>query len=238
MDRGTIDQHRTWTSAVGAYAPQVAEHALALLLAGAKQVHAHARARSWAENAKGDGSTLADSVVVVVGAGGIGAELIRLLVPLGAQTIAVTRSGGEVPLATRSISSAELADVWPVADFVVLAAPATPETQHLVSTAELRSMQSHAWLINVARGSLVDTDELVVALQDGLIGGAALDVTDPEPLPEGHPLWSEERALITPHVANPSLAQLNAFCRLVSANVRRYRAGEPPLGIIDISSGY
>lgn len=234
---GTIDSQRCWTSAAGAYGPQVAEHAVALLLAGAKRIHDHARAQTWSD-AKQSGRTLFGSTVAVVGAGGIGAEVIRLLAPFGTETIAVTRSGRDVPFATRCISAADLDDVWPIADFIVLAAPATAQTEHLISTDQLQKMKSHAWLVNVARGSLVDTDALVSALRDGVIGGAALDVTDPEPLPDGHPLWVEGRALITPHVANPSDAQLAAFCRLVTENVRRYSESRPLESVIDTGHGY
>ena len=92
--------------------------------------------------------------------------------------------------------------------------------------------------MNIARGALVDTDALVAALRDGRLGGAFLDVTEPEPLPDGHPLWSEPRALITPHVAN-TRAQLEAALeRRVEQNVARFRAGEPLLGMVDPAAGY
>jgi phosphoglycerate dehydrogenase-like enzyme len=99
-------------------------------------------------------------------------------------------------------------------------------------------MREHAWVVNVARGSLIDTDALVEALAAGSIGGAALDVTDPEPLPEGHPLWSEPRALITPHSANPPDALVRRLAERVEENVSRFMAGEELIGVIDVEAGY
>jgi phosphoglycerate dehydrogenase-like enzyme len=99
-------------------------------------------------------------------------------------------------------------------------------------------MREDAWLVNVARGSLVDTDALVAALAAGEIAGAALDVTDPEPLPDGHPLWTEPRALITPHLANPDSTWTGHVAGLVYEQVRRQVAGEPLLSPIDLDAGY
>ncbi len=99
-------------------------------------------------------------------------------------------------------------------------------------------MPSHAWIVNIARGPLIDTDALVAALAAGRIGGAGLDVTDPEPLPDGHPLWTEPRALITPHSANPARLLIPQLARRVGENVRRYAAGEELVGLIDVARGY
>ena len=235
ISRGLIDAERVWTSAAGVYGPQVAEHALALLLAGARNLHRYARARTW--NAHDD-RALRGSRVLIVGAGGIGRELIRLLTPLGVEVVAVTRSGREVPGAVRSLPVSRLDEVWGEARFVVLAAPATPTTRHLVGHPELTAMRPDAWLVNVARGSLVDTEALVRALRENRIGGAALDVTEPEPLPDGHPLWSEPRALITPHHANPWEDLRSALAERVGTNLTRLREGREPLGVIDLERGY
>ena len=120
----------------------------------------------------------------------------------------------------------------------MIAAPATADTRHIIGAAELAAMREDAWLVNVARGSLVDTDALVDALARGAIGGAALDVTDPEPLPDGHPLWSEPRALITPHIANPPATLRRYLARHVQENVARFANGEPLLSVIDPEAGY
>nr|MBA2513735.1 hydroxyacid dehydrogenase [Solirubrobacterales bacterium] len=115
---------------------------------------------------------------------------------------------------------------------------ATDGTRHLVSERELAAMREDAWLINVARGSLVDTNALVAALREHAIAGAALDVTDPEPLPDGHPLWDLPNALITPHLATPPDAERRHFAERVRENVRRFAAGEPLEGVVDPEGGY
>jgi phosphoglycerate dehydrogenase-like enzyme len=120
----------------------------------------------------------------------------------------------------------------------VIAAPSTPDARHIIGAAELDAMRDDAWLVNVARGSLVDTDALVAALAAGAIRGAALDVTDPEPLPDGHPLWSEPRALITPHIANPDTTLRRYLARRVEENVRRFARGDELLAVIDADAGY
>jgi phosphoglycerate dehydrogenase-like enzyme len=225
-----LDRERVWTSAAGAYGLPVAEHVLALLLAGARRLHDCARATTWtAPPARPlDGSTVA-----IVGAGGIGRALIGLLEPLDVRVLAVTRRGRD-----GTLPADRLGDVLPAAHHVVIAAPATAATRHLIGAAELEAMRADAWLVNVARGSLVDTDALVAALARGAIAGAALDVTDPEPLPDGHPLWSEPRALITPHAANPDATLLRYLAELVRENVARLAAGEPLASVIDLDAGY
>ncbi|WP_219419819.1 D-isomer specific 2-hydroxyacid dehydrogenase family protein [Pseudonocardia nigra] len=234
-----VDERRTWTSAVGAYAPTVAEHALALLLAGTRQLPASIRATEWQKREIGGAITpLRGATVAIVGCGGIGRSLIGLLAPFDVEVLAVTRSGTPVPGAARTLPAERTAEVWPAADHVVVAAPATATTQHLVGAEQLAAMRPGAWLVNVARGSLVDTDALVDALDRGAIGGAALDVTDPEPLPAGHPLWGHPRAIVTPHVANPRPLLAAAYAERVQENVSRFREGEPLIGAIDPAAGY
>ena len=238
IDAGVITADQVWTSAAGAYAPQVAEHALALMLAGARGLHERARARTWdQQRARRFGRTLAGSTVALLGAGGIGAELVRLLEPFGCAVLAVSDSGPFAG-AARTVSRADYREVLPEADFVVVMAPSTPATRGMVGERELALMKDDAWLVNVARGPLVDTDALVAALRNSVIGGAALDVVDPEPLPDGHPLWSEPRALITPHSANPLDAYWPALAARVKDNVRRFVAGERLVGVIDPAKGF
>ena len=225
-----IDRERVWTSAAGAYGRPVAEHALMLMLAGTRRLADCARATSWQRPplVPLDGATVA-----IVGAGGIGRALIELLEPLRVEVLAVTRRGRD-----GTIPADRLGEVWPRAHHVVIAAPATGATRHLVGAEELSAMREDAWLVNVARGSLVDTDALVAALAAGEIAGAALDVTDPEPLPDGHPLWHEPRALITPHVANPDATLRRYLAELVRENVARFAAGDELLSRIDLDAGY
>jgi D-2-hydroxyacid dehydrogenase (NADP+) len=228
MDR--IDGGRRWTSAAGAYGRPVAEHALMLMLAGARRLADFARATTWSRPPL---MPLEGATVAIVGAGGIGRALIELLEPLRVEVLAVTRRGRDGTLPVERLD-----EVWPRAHHVVIAAPATGATRHLVGAAELAAMRDDAWLVNVARGSLVDTDALVDALAAGAIGGAALDVTDPEPLPDGHPLWTEPRALITPHVANPDATLRRYLAELVGENVARFAAGDELRSLIDLDAGY
>jgi phosphoglycerate dehydrogenase-like enzyme len=236
---GLVDTNRLWTSAAGAYSATVAEHALALLMAGVRGIAASARQTSWRRGEMLDlTGTLRGATVTVLGAGGIGRALTPMLTAFGARVIAVNRSGRPVDGADATVAVAELATVWPQTDHVVVAAPATPQTRHIIGSAELAQLKPSSWLVNVARGSLVDTDALVAALRAGTIAGAALDVTDPEPLPDGHPLWTEPRSLITPHSANPIPLLKRAFAQRVAENVTRWMAGAEPLGRIDAGSGY
>ena len=235
IEKGLIDTERIFTSAAGVYSETVAEHVLALMLAGARRLHEAARATSWEV---GFGRLFAGSTVVILGAGGIGRALIRLLEPFDVRVLAITRSGREVPGATENYPADQTEEVWSEGDFFVAAAPATGATEKMIGARELDAMKSNAWVVNVARGSLVDTDALVEVLAEGRIGGAALDVTDPEPLPDGHPLWTEPRALITPHTANPPDALARALAERIEENVARYGAGEELIAIVDVEAGY
>jgi len=136
------------------------------------------------------------------------------------------------------LESDRLTDALPGADLVVLALSLTPETEGIISSSELALMEPHAWLVNVARGKHIVTDDLVVALRDQVIGGAALDVTDPEPLPDDHPLWSLPNCLITPHVGNTPEMAVPLLAARITENVRRYAAGHELIGPVDPELGY
>jgi phosphoglycerate dehydrogenase-like enzyme len=124
------------------------------------------------------------------------------------------------------------------ADVVFLALALTPETEGMISRSELEQMRSDAWIVNVARGRHIVTDDLVWALQHGVIGGAALDVTDPEPLPADHPLWSLPNCIITPHVGNTPEMAVPLLSERITANVRRFADGEELIGPIHVDLGY
>ena len=244
FEAGAIDPARSWTCAKGIYGPATAEHALALMLMAARRLHVHVGARSWTSEAgvgSGFGAAerrLASCTVLIVGTGGIGASLRDMLQPLGPVILAANRSGRSFPGAEMTVPSDRLAELLPRADFVVLAAAHTPQTHHLIDAAALAAMKDDAWVINVARGGLVDTEALVEVLGAGRIGGAALDVTDPEPLPEGHPLWDLPGAVITPHVANTWDMAVPELAALVGRNVARFAAGEELEGLVDPQAGY
>ena len=230
-----IDDRRTWTSAKGAYSEPVAEHALALGLAGLRHLPTRARARRWGEQA---GRRLMDGRVTIVGGGGIAEALLQLLAPFRVHTTVVRRHGGPVAGADRVVTTDGLHDVLVGADLVVLALALTPETDGIIGAPELDRMEAHAWLVNVARGRHVVTDDLVDALRRRAIGGAALDVTEPEPLPDGHPLWDLDNCLITPHTANTWAMAEPLFARRVTENVARFGRGDELLGGVNPRLGY
>ncbi len=230
-----VGQDRVWTAGQGVYAEPVAEHALALALAGMRQVGRYSRVASWTGPA---GRNLLGAPVAILGGGGIARSLLRLLGPFGCDVTVVRKHPEPLPGAARVATLADLHDVLGGADLVVLALSLTPETERVIDASALEAMRSHAWLVNVARGRHVDTGALTAALDDCTIGGAALDVTDPEPLPDGHPLWKLPNCIITPHVGNtPEMAVPLLFAR-VAENVRRFGAGESLLGVVDAALGY
>jgi phosphoglycerate dehydrogenase-like enzyme len=232
---GLLDRDRVWTSAKGVYADQVAEHALALALAGLRELPTRIAARSWG---KPGGDSLFDEQVTILGAGGITASLLRLLAPFRVTATVVRHSAEPVPGAARTVPASGLATALPDAKVVFLALALTPETERIIGAAQLAAMRSDSWLVNVARGRHVDTGALVAALAAGTIAGAGLDVTDPEPLPDGHPLWAQQRCIITPHTADPSDLADPAFARRITDNVSRFAAGQPLLGLVDPAAGY
>ncbi len=238
---GVVDPAFTWTCTKGVYGHATAEHALALMLAAARRIHVHAAATEWEPAANPfdrPERRLRDARVLLIGTGGIGAALLAMLRPLGALVTAVNRSGRALAGAGGTHVMGDLPQLLPEADFVVLAAALTEETRHLIDGRALGLMGREAWLVNVARGGLVDTDALVRALRDGSIGGAALDVTEPEPLPSGHPLWELPNALITPHVANTWSMAVPELAAMVRRNVAHFAAGEDLEGVVDPMLGY
>ncbi len=232
-----FDTSRTWTCAKGAYGDDVAEMALAMMLAGRRALVRYGRSTSW--RADGElGTNLLGARVTIVGGGGIATNLLALLAPFGCTTTVVRRAPEPVPGADRTVGPEELDDALADADAVVLALASTPATRGLIDARRLGLMGPEAWLVNVARGAHVVTDDLVAALRDRVIGGAALDVTDPEPLPDGHPLWSLPNCLITPHVANTSTMLAPRLAERIRENVRRRSDGRPLLGVVDRDAGY
>lgn len=235
FDAGLMQPDVVWTAAKGVYARPIAEHILALILAAARGLHERVRARAWGSP---DGHLLTGATVGIVGAGGIGTELIALLAPFATRTIALTRDARAVPGAEVNVGRDGLRLLLEQSDYVVLAAPLTAETTGMISGDQLSSMRPDAWLINVARGGLVDTGALVDALRAGTIGGAALDVTEPEPLPSGHALWELPNVIITPHVASTREMGERFIAERVTENVQRFAEGRELLGVVDQRLGY
>lgn len=232
----------TFTSAKGSYAGPVAEHGLGLTIALLRHLPERVRATSWGDK---KGLSLNDATAVVIGGGGIGTELVRLLTTWDTDVTVVRRQNVSVPGAHRTVTAAQLDETLPEADVVLVAAAATEQTASMLSSAQFERMKSSAVVVNVARGSLVDTDALVAALADGTIAAAGLDVTDPEPLPQAHPLWNQPNALITPHSADTPAMCIPLLNDRIIANLKvRTGAGADPTdptklaGIIDLEAGY
>lgn len=230
-----FDDARAWTCGKGVYAEPVAELALGLALAGLRHVAGYAREQSWSGPF---GRNLFDANVTILGGGGITESLIRLLQPFGCRITVVRNRVAAMDGADEVLEADRYVDALTDADLVVLALALTPETEGMLSRGEFEQMRSHAWVVNVARGRHIVTDDLVWALKNGVIGGAALDVTDPEPLPEDHPLWHLPNCIITPHVGNTPAMAVPLLSERITTNVRRFAAGEPLLGPVDVDSGY
>ena len=232
------------TNAQRVYGPEIAEHVMAMLLNFSRGLY-------WYRNAQAEGKwerglvpearlwELSGKTMLVVGLGGIGTEVARRANALGMTVIATRNSSREGPDFVSYVGLAdELMDLAARADVVVNAAPLTPATTGLFDAAFFRKMKPEAYFINVGRGRSVVTGDLIMALEQDLIAGAALDVTDPEPLPPGHPLWALPDVIITPHVAAGSDLRVERLWIVMRENLRRYVNGEPMLSVVSAERGY
>ena len=223
-------------SASGAYGQAVSEHVFAMVLAMMKNLPAYRDDQlrhAWEDH--GSVTTLRDARVLVMGTGDIGGHFARLCSAVGAHVIGVRRHVGAVPEGFEAVRTmAELPELLGQADLVASFLPSTPETRGLVDAAFFAAMRPGAYFANGGRGDLVVTDDLVRALEDGMLAGAALDVTSPEPLPAESPLWDAPGALITPHVSGGfHLPQvLDNIAGIAAENLRRLQAGEQPLNLV------
>ena len=225
-------------------AAPIAEHAIALMLALTRNLPAAARLQhdgKWVRDAVAGKPMIevGGRTMLVVGLGGIGTEVARLAHGLGMRVIATRNSSREGPDFVERVGlSDELHAFAAEADVVVTALPLTPQTTALFDRKFFDAVKPGGYFINVGRGRSVVTDDLVAALRDGRLAGAGLDVTEPEPLPEGHALWTLPNVVITPHVAAESDVQDARTMTLLRENLRRYVAGEKMLNVVDIKRGY
>ncbi len=232
---GVLKHPVRFTSAKGSYSEPVAEHALMLCLALGRAIPERVRATSWG---KKFAKSLYDSQVLIVGAGGITAELIRLLEPFRANITVVRNLDQAMYGAKTTLPLAALASELPKADFVVLACALTEQTRHLFDLAMFKNMRPDAYLVNIARGAVIISDDLLTALQTGVIAGAGIDVTEPEPLPDGHPLWNEPNLIITPHTADTNEMVIRMFSERLRLNTRAFLGQGDWVGIVDSELGY
>lgn len=223
------------TSAKGSYSEPVAEHALALSLALARVIPERAKSTTWGRKFA---FSFYDSNIVIVGGGGITTELLKFLVPYRAKITLVRNRVGHDLEQHHQVSFKEIDETLKGADLVILACALTGDTHHLINRDRLAMMKPTAYLVNIARGPVIDTDALVEALNSEQLAGAGLDVTDPEPLPDGHPLWSAKNVLITPHTADTKEMVLAMFSMRIKANVLALQGLGPWVGQVDAELGY
>lgn len=236
---GLRDSRVAVTNARGIFDRPIAEFVLAGMLAFAKDLpglNAQQRQQTWRHRPTGG---LAGLRVLVIGPGSIGRETARLLRAVGMDVAGAGRTArtgdedfGEI------YASADLAAVVPGFDYVVMAAPLTEQTRHLIDAPVLDAMKPAARLVNVGRGACVDTDALVDALRTGSIAGAMLDVFETEPLPAGHPLWTMENVIISPHLSGDAQGCLPQLAAQFADNFARFTRGEPLLNEIDKQLGF
>jgi len=227
-----------FTSAKRSYSEPVAEHALMLCMALGRILPERIRATSWG---KKHADSLFDAEVLLIGGGGISEQMVELLVPFRSK-VTVVRKRPEQPFGsgfTGKVVGFESLDAeLPKAQFVVLACALTDETRFLFNSERFGLMRQDSYLVNIARGEVVDQDALLEALSSGQIAGAATDVTYPEPLPEDHPMWSEPRLIITPHTADTLPQVTRLFSERLRVNVGAWLSGGSLTGVVDKALGY
>src|SRR3990172_8754220 len=218
------------------WSPAVAEHAMALLLALVKrlpQAFANQMRQGWDRSFTSSMGTLDGQTLCIVGFGSIGREAAKRARAFGMRVIGVSRSGKPDALAHEAARIGELRSVLARADAILLAVPYSPESEGMFGEAEFASCKTGAILVNIARGGLIDSKALAAALASGKLGGAGLDVTEPEPLPADDPLWASPNLIVTPHLAGACGARgrlrLAAF---VGENIARFVAGEPVTHVV------
>ena len=225
--------------------PALAEHAIAMMMAlarGLDRYYVNQLEGDWQRRVdlgQGEFLELEGRTVLVVGLGGIGTQVARRAHGLGMRVIATRGSRREGPDFVDYVGLGdETLDLARQADVVINAAPLTDRTRGMFDAAFFKAMKPTAYFISVGRGQSTVTEDLVAALEAGELAGAGLDVTDPEPLPAGHPLWRTPRVIITPHTAGRSDRSRERLFLLVQENLRRYVAGEPLYSVVDIERGY
>ena len=242
LERGILAKHAAqgvrFANAGGLYDDTVAESTLALLLAVEHRLKAVRPEWNNTQLFQEKEYLFDHKHLALIGAGGIGKTLIRFLEPFGMAITAVNRSGNPVAGADDTVAMKDAGSVWSQADYFVLLTPLTPETRHLVDAERIAQMKDTAVVVNVGRGPLVDTEALTQALRDGALRGAALDVTEPEPLPADHPLWGLDNCVITPHTANIPRFMDRRIGGLAVKNWERFAAGETMLTEVDVEAGY
>lgn len=230
-----LDAPVRFACAKGSYREPVAEHALMLAMALGRVIPERVRASSWGRKFA---ASLYDANILIVGAGGITEELIKQLAPFRCNITVVRNRAGDLAGASTTVQLPDLDKHLPQADWVFLACSLTESTRDLFNLERFKLMKDSAYLVNVARGPVVNTMDLVQALNEGLIAGAGVDVTDPEPLPDGHPLWSAKNVIITPHTADTNAQVVRLFSIRIKENLAAYKGLGDWVGLVDPILGY
>jgi len=228
------------TNNTGAYDVPIAEHVMGMLFAASKRSRQHLEAQARHDWQRDLGHTeLRGATLVILGLGSIGGELARLASGLGMRVLGVRRDPSRaVPGVERIVPPERFGDLAAEADYLAVTTALTPSTRGLVSADVIARLRPHAWVVNIARGAIIDEPALIAALQEHRIGGAALDVFAVEPLPAASPLWDLDNVIVTPHVSNSSPRVRERSLALVVENVRRFKAGERLLNVVDPVVGY
>lgn len=228
----------TFTSAKRSYSEPVAEHALMLCMALGRIIPERVRARSWG---KKHADSLFDAEVLIVGGGGIAQQLVDLLAPLRSSVTVVRKRPSELfsnSEYSKVVGFDELDAHLAKAQFVILACALTDETRFLLNEERFALMRSDSYLVNVARGEIVDQVALVKALKTNEIAACATDVTYPEPLPDDHEMWDVENLLITPHTADTMPIVTRLFALRLRENISAWLGGGELVGVVDPTLGY
>ncbi|MGJ8653082.1 MAG: D-2-hydroxyacid dehydrogenase [Opitutaceae bacterium] len=225
------------------HGPAIADHAMAMLLSLTRNLNHYAASQRQGEwerdSAPNESIALHEKTMLVVGLGGIGSEIAQRANGFGMRVIGTRRSDSPSPEYIERVGKPQdLLAMLPEADVVALAVPLTDETENLMDSVAFEKMKPGAYLINIARGKVVNTDAMLQALESGRLAGACLDVTDPEPLPDSHKLWKQPNVIITPHVAGRSEVTNERRSALLLENLRRFGTGEPLLNVVDKQAGY
>jgi phosphoglycerate dehydrogenase-like enzyme len=241
IDAFPLDQlgDRVLTCSKGTTSVPIAEYVLAVMLAFEKRLPEEWLTEPppvWNVPQGGPLGGLAGATLGLVGVGAIGTEVARRALAFDMDVVGHRRSDAPMPLP--GMRSGSLDEVLAEADHLVITAPATPQTHHLIGERALGLVKPGVHIVNIARGPLVDSDALLVALDDGRVARASLDVAEGEPLAAGHPFFSHPGVRLTPHSSNSSKRTANRTAEIFTENLARYRAGESLRGVVDVEAGY
>ncbi len=236
-----VNSNITLTNCKIVQGPEIADHAFAMLLALTRELHRIIPSRTkeeWVQR-QYNPIELQGRTAVVIGVGGIGTQIAVRADAFGMKVIGVDpKDIPYMPFLERCVPPDRLDAVLPEADVVFVAAPHTKQSEGMIGAKQFGLMKKNSYFIAVSRGKLYDGAALVDALETKHLAGAGLDVTDPEPLPKGHPLWKFENVIITPHIAGRSDGEHERYIALYKENLRRFAAGEPLLNVVDKQKGY